>query len=300
MSFTYSRQSFKFLEVTYQYVTFMGIAPSYDFDRNVFVKRNVYKLYCLALVSVIVCTFVYQQYYYWKNLFVTYTFFSLILDLFSKCIMFLLCLVTTVSSAFWSMDDWGHLFQCFSELEDELKTRETTEGSFLKNFHFQFFLTHVLVIVVSVNSFIPWFLYVRYPTPMILIAETMILYLQYMKCIKATIVYNIALAIKCKYQDLNRFLIRGCCDRISEIPKITRDVSHLYGLVGETVDAFNKLFGWEILFSIFHSTSITLECFNFIKIFHSQIVSGSITPPLQLLSNLIILSIFSMVSFICN
>lgn len=269
----------------------MGIAPSYDFDKNVFVKQNLHKSYCLVLISATVCAFTYQQYYYRKNLLSTYMFSILVLDLLSKFIMILLCLVTTVSSAFWNMNEWRHLFQYFSAMEDYLKTGKTTEISFLKNFSFQFFLTNIVIISVLVSSFVPWFLYFKYSNPLIMTVEVFILYLQYVKFIKVTIVYNIALAIKCKYQDMNRHLIRGCCDRISEIPNVVKNVSHLYGLAGETVDTFNKLFGWEILLSIFHSTSMTLQCFNIIKQYYFKISDGPVSS-----THLLILSITSMVS----
>lgn len=297
MSFTYSRQSLKFLEIAYRYLTYLGLAPNYNFDKKIFIKLRLYKLYCVALTFVIVCTFLCRQYIYWTYLIESYVSFVSILNLMSLFVMHLLCSISIISSAFWNNSNWRRLFRYFSIVEDNLKTGDITETSFIKNFYFQYFLIHVIIVVVSVNSFIPWFFYATLRlSPIIVILEIFYLYLQYVKSIKMVIIYNIALALKCKYQDLNHFLTKGCCSRISEIPKIVQIVSSLYGLMGKSVETFNSLFGWEILLSVLHSVTVTLACFNYGKIFYSKIVHESLATPIQLFVNFIILGIISMVS----
>lgn len=296
MIWTYSRQSLKFIELAYKYSTFIAIAPNYDFNKRTYVKENAYKLYCSIVAIIIIFGCVHQQYFYFSKLSITHTPFAFVLVLFSQFIIFVSCVLIVLSSAFWNKKNWGRLFESFWMLENNLNTTSRTEHSFLKNFYFQFFLIQLLLMVILTNALMSWFLYIIHPNPLILMTEIVHLYLLNMKFMKVKIVYNIALAIKCKYQDLNSLLMKGCCREKSELLKTVGTVSYLCSVLGETVIIFNRLFGWDILLLIFHSTITVLACFNFVKMYFSEVVSEPHTPPIHLISNFFTLCIASLVS----
>lgn len=154
----------------------------------------------------------------------------------------------------------------------------------------------MLIIVILINALLSWFLYIMHPNLLIMVVESVHIYMLNMKFLKINIVYNIALAIKCKYEDLNRFLIKGCCKRNPEMLKSIGMVSFLYGLLGQTVNIFNRLFGWDILLFIFHSTMSEMACFNFIKMYFSEAIVRPQNTPIHQILNFFVLSTTSMVS----
>lgn len=293
MSLTYSRQNIKFVKLACDYAACLAILPSYDFDKQVIIKPTLYKIYSVNILCLVIFSFSCHQYFIWMNLLNDGLYFTAIVMIFSQFVMLILCLLSITSSAFYGMDQWKKLLQFFQTLEKHLNQETKRERSFLKNFYIQFILTNILVAAVLINAFLCWSLYAPNKiSPWYYMSHALDLFLIYIKSLKVTIVYNLILAIKCKYQDLNRLLIRGCSYWNWELPRVARIVSHSYGLLGETVGTYNKLFGWELILSLFHSTAIQLVCFNFAR---GSTVPGSNAPLMHLISNAICLFVISVV-----
>lgn len=293
MNLTYSRQNIQFLKLAFNYAAWFAVLPMFDFDKQVMVKPKLFKIYSLFLLFIVISGFSWHQYYVWKDILDNGLYFTVLLMTFSQFVMLLLCVICIAGSAFWSMNKWEKMLQSFLALEEHLNQETKYEASFLKNFYFQFIVTNIVVIAVLINSFLSWSLYIPYKVPpWIYILEGLDLLNIYVKCLKVHIGYNIILAIKCKYQDLNSFLIRGCSYWNWQVPKTVRIVSHLYGQLGKTVNTFSALYGWQFILSLFHSTATELICFNLARGFT---IPGSGIPLLHLILNAICLFIISVV-----
>lgn len=296
MNLTYSRQKIQFLELAWKLLSCIAVVPRCNFDKGTVVSSKLHKIYSLTLASFIIFSYSLHHYFLWKNPWYNQQQFSIILLEISKLIAFLIRLTSTLSSI-WGVNRWKRLFQCFLTLEKYLESKVCKEKSFLKNFYFQFILTNLVVAVVLTNVFLSWSIYLQRRADLWLLAihihNTVLIYVA---VLKMTIIYNLTLAIKCKYQDLNRFLITGCCCNHWETPKTIRTVSQLYRLLGEIVNTFNKLFGWEILLCFLLSIVTEMACFDLITRMYSKSISGSTSQLLHLLSNFICLFLVSMVS----
>ncbi|EFA07607.1 gustatory receptor 110 [Tribolium castaneum] len=250
MSLNLSVRDINFIKYLWRYYNFFLITPWHDFDNIVPCNSSICKIFATLLIFIKV---------YWVS---DATFLDkhlLFTQKVNYCITTVtittLNLLTVVKSSFLADGNkWRTLFNNLRYLDLNLHNKGKTEGSIWKNFYFTFVLRQLFFIMSVVYQIHVWtskekisFLRGFWLSP----AVDMFYEFQIIE-----LMTSVVKSLESRYADLNENFLQ-CQDEKFE------SFVYYHRILGETVDLFNSLFGYQTLLITFHIGSQLVVCLNF-------------------------------------
>ncbi|KAJ3648123.1 hypothetical protein Zmor_019955 [Zophobas morio] len=239
----------------FYYLNAFLITPWYDFKRDVIVKPNLCKLYATVLISLKLSSLVYLMLdertspTYEKLVLAHKILFSFY---FSTTIT--LTILTIVKSSFWNTDSWITMLTTLHHVDLMVRNKEHSS----KNFYLKLFVKHAALILCFGYQIFVWSSLIESSIwEMIFLGGIWEAYFEFLSV-------QLMLVIICSFQ--NRYAKINELVFILKKVRFVQDLKTLarsYRLLGETVDVFNKIFGWPLVFIIFHCGLQMVYCVNF-------------------------------------
>lgn len=239
-----------FFQTISRLATFFGVIPYYDYKQRRVTHEQLYKRYAVALVCFVTPSSVASLCYRINNETITVN--AKVLDLLVEGMGIIFYLVSVLSSSFWNMNTWHKLVNRLYRLETHLNVRPNSCISLIKS-PCTLFIGGVLFSLVTYifNSFcMEQDKFISHMTQSLF---------HCVKFVLVHVVYNVTLAIKSKYEDLNHMLLYASNSR-NDIVRNIRKVRQLNLQLDGIVETFNTFFGWPVLFVLAHSIYQLLCC----------------------------------------
>lgn len=243
MKFNLSQKDINFIQPLWKFLNIFLVTPHYNFDKNVAKHPILSKLF--GIVFVIARIFwigtVLQnsrQTEMW-NLLVFTQKFSYILGLFQLILLNLLVIIK--SSFLIDVKAWKLLFKNLQYIDIKLQNKGKTESRIWKNFYFNFVIKIVFFTAFFTYQLYGWssFLKITFfqslqTGPMFDVLYEFLIFM-FFTCIVQL--------IKQRYKNLNNKLLT-----LQKSTKMIQELQlfvQIYRILGETIEIFNKLFGYQ-------------------------------------------------------
>ncbi|KAJ3648107.1 hypothetical protein Zmor_019941 [Zophobas morio] len=279
-------KNIKFIKPLFLYLNIFLIAPWYDFNKLSFRNLNISKLYGSVLILV-KFTWLFsltmneniqrKMFQNTPTFKVLYTFW--ILNQVVRPVMAIL------KSTFWDINKWTTLITNFELIDTKLQIVDQQKSIF-QNFYFRLGMKHVVVAI--------WFAFQLYAFSLFLgmpILETFWFGGDYYR--EFLMVVFINTLIKCfkeRYEYLNAKLLKQCKNFTD---RDFRQVQEIYRLLGENVDDFSHIFGYQIICVLFRFGLEIISCLNY-----SYVTLSSVNK--DVLYGILAANLCSMIFVTCN
>lgn len=263
MDFQLSIKDIHFLRPLFWYLNIFLITPWYDFSKKSLVRTNMRIFYTIILVLLKITLLVYsfldeilEQVH--GKLFLTQ---KIILG--STYTNITLTVIATIfKSGFWNRNLWKEMLSNFCFLDTKLQNQRKREN-FFRNFYCKLVLKHVLFGILAHHQLHSWSNFVSAP------AWKIIMFTGFMEmCYEFLIVLLLTAlvqAFEVRYKDLNERLMK--LSRNGTTFQELLSLAQSYRILGETVDIFNELFGYQLVLIIFHCGLQMVQCLNLVFVF---------------------------------
>lgn len=259
--FKLSQKDINFIKPLWKWLNIFLVTPCYDFDKNVTKYWVLSKLYgsVFILARIIWIGALMKDeavIKMWSPLIFTKKFSYI----FSVIHLIALNSLTNIKSSFGvNINAWKILFTNFQHIDIKLQNKDKVEKTIWKNFYFAFSTKLLIFTVFAFYALHSWsnFLKISYLQGLWTSPICDVFY-EFQIFVFIT---SIVQCIKIRYQMLNAKLIT-----INKSPKMIEELKQLipmYQILGETIQIFNKLFGYEILLIFFHTGMQLVACVNF-------------------------------------
>ncbi|EFA07605.1 gustatory receptor 108 [Tribolium castaneum] len=278
------------------YCTFLNtflVVPWYDFKKNIICYPFLAKLYatCLILIriSLIVFTCTDQKLMQiWAQSLVMSQKFIMVF-LISNLIIF--STYSIANSAFLDISRWINLFKNL-RLVDKIFGKHEKNGHYLsKRFLCVFIMKHISFICITGHEIYTWSIFIDMPFYKIFLQTGYVdLVFEFF-----LIMFMAALlkSFEVRYKTLNKKLIHISNQKMNQVE--VKKFMQIYRILGQNIQIFNELFGYPIVFMLFHFGVGAVSCLNFLfvygimtqpemALFHNMII-GNICIILQILLN---------------
>ncbi|KAJ3647944.1 hypothetical protein Zmor_019787 [Zophobas morio] len=282
-----SNHDSKTLHIFFTYLNIFLITPWYDFNKNCFYRPRLFKLYGCSLMLAILSLIIFSlmngslqeilKYATHTSQKIVYCFVLINLTL--------LTIITTIKSCFLDHTNWKNLLRNYHYIDKKIS--KGSSGLFRK-----LVWRHLIYFMYTPFSLYLWLKMINLPLiQMLPIIPLPYMYYKFMLVMLAKILAD---KIKSGYVNVNTKLAR--CSHgpkfLIELRSLTQD----YRILGETIEIYNNLFGYQIILIVFHCGLEIVSSLNFV------LTSVIVTPEqpffYQLLTSNLGLFIFSLVSTI--
>ncbi|KAJ3651177.1 hypothetical protein Zmor_017233 [Zophobas morio] len=262
MNFRRSIKDITFIKYMFLFLNLSLVTPWYDFDRNSSYKPKLQKAYGTILLSGALLRLTYltldvKNLRYVSNLSISESFTWF-------CTYGILTWMTCLAifrSCFLDARNWKVIFTNLSYIDKSLKNVGKEETNFLKNFYFTFFLKQLVFFVGTCAGQYVWADLMQLSILKVIIPTCM--FECYYEFFLIIVINALVQSFKSRYQDLNRRVL--IVFQETKTVQKWRALAQDYRILGETVDVFNKMFGWQIVLMMFHFglEMVTTLYFNF-------------------------------------
>lgn len=261
MNFTLSQKDINFIQPLWKFLNILLVTPYYNFDKNVIKHPILSKLHgsLLILARIIWISNIPKNEkaaLVWNSLACTQKFSYI----FSFANLAALNLLTVINSSLLvDTNGWQMLFTNLQYIDLKLQNKGNIEFKFWNNFYFGFAVKLLVFGAFSFYELYSWtsFLKISYLQGL---WNSPFLDLFY-QCQIFTLLMCIVQSIKIRYKSLNAKLIT--CQKSPRIIQELQQLVKIYRMLGETIEIFNKLFGYKILLIIFYSGMQLVFSINF-------------------------------------
>ena len=244
------------------YLGFFMVAPWYDFHSDLLTKRTLCKLYGLFLALLRTGTSVYST----TDETFTQIHQNIVL---SRKILFLsvhisslvFILLTILKCSFWDVKLWQTMITNFRYIDTKLQNTGKTEQSVFKNFYCQFFATQCIVFLIIAHTAFNWISLVDTNPWKILLFGGFIE--TYITSLMTILITTLARVFKVRYEELNIELVRTTRRQKFDTREVV-SLSKIYRLLGDTVEIYNKIFGYHLVLIVLQSGLQVVHCLNYI------------------------------------
>ncbi|EFA07613.1 gustatory receptor 116 [Tribolium castaneum] len=260
MNFKLSVKDINFIRPLWTYLSFVLITPWYDCNRNCLYKPTINKLtgciflaFKLSWIVALILDDTTQQVFE-------------IMPFSQKCLYILTCVnlkififLVVMKSCFWDVDKWRVLITNFRYVDEKLQNTGTKELRVLKNFYCGFAVKEVVFLLFVTYEMYIWsnVLELSFVKGMKL-GPMIDLYYEFHFIAFLTCITE---CLRMRYEELNARLVR--MNSSLTIVKDLRSLVQYYRILGEIIDIFNNLFGYQIILLIFHSGLQIISSLNF-------------------------------------
>lgn len=260
MSFKLAIKDINFIRPLWKYYSFLIITPWYNFDQNCLYNPYLIKLYGFIFLVInvtwivsVICDQSLQQVY-------------TVMPFSHKCLYILTCVnikifmfLIIVKACFWDVDKWRVLVTNFRYIDERLENRGRKEVGILRNFYCGFAIKEIFFLLFALYEMYIWSIVLEFSFLKGIVMGPLIdLYYEFQMVIFITCIVN---CIKSRYEDLNSRILKLYSDK--NIVRELRKLIELYRILGEIIEVFNKLFGYQIILVIFHSGLQVISSLNF-------------------------------------
>ncbi|KAJ3631276.1 hypothetical protein MTP99_012414 [Tenebrio molitor] len=249
MGFKLSRHDIRFLHFMYKIGNILGIVPVYNFENFKITSPLLNKIYASFLFVLEIAGTLWIIYV--RNFDTNIRFFTMSFKILGSCDTLLLALLKAsviIGVSYCKQGAWSKLNNKFQFVDKKLNNRDRQEKNFLKNVYVYFALSHSLYLICVVYTFTIRMLEKGY---LVLKLFILIEFNAYYDFYLQMLLYNIALAFKARYQQLNEQLLHvntGTAKKNSVY--FIKEIGRLSRLLGEMVGIFNNVFGLPLVFII--------------------------------------------------
>ncbi|EFA07611.1 gustatory receptor 114 [Tribolium castaneum] len=275
MNLNLSVKDINFIKYLWKYFNIYLITPWYNFDKNAFYSPNMCKIYgtlliLLKLFWLFDVTFLHDK----LNKSYRQLLFTQKINYAFSCLnIFVLTILSIANASFVGTDNkWKILLANFRYLDLNLHNNEKTERKIWNNFYSTFLLEQTLFFGCLCYQAHVWSRIMK-----ITFLESLWFSPTVDRCYEFQVVTLIVAFLKCfnnRYKELNHRLLK-CLNNNQKVLQEYQNLVCYHRLLGETIDAFNKLFGYQILLLVFHAGLQLVGCLNFPYVFFT---SASNTP----------------------
>ncbi|KAJ3647933.1 hypothetical protein Zmor_019778 [Zophobas morio] len=248
MTFKLSVKDINFIRCFHNYLNIFLITPWYDFDRNIFVRQNVTRMYALLLLTAKTI----WLWYLINNETIKHVFRNILL---SEIIFYVVtCInctiitaVTILKTCFWDTDKWKKMYTNFQHIDAFLRNKGKEETYWWKNVYCILFLRHLLIIILCGNLIYSWYKVLKTP----LIANPFLVNICDIYChfLLGQFENCLLRSFYSRYKDLNKMLM--ATSRNPQVVSNLKNLARMYRILGENVQIFNDLFGYQMVFLLF-------------------------------------------------
>lgn len=243
----------------WQYFSIFLITPWYDFNHNAPFKPAISKVYGTCILSIKIFSTIY--FLIRRFLENDYKFFYITQQLnYTLCSLNLLILTcfTTFKSTFGGIDNWNKIFVNLQYLDRKLYNKGKTEKRLWKNFYLRFIIQQVVFMSFTLYQMYVWSQIVKTSFSRVLFTSYIFNY--FFEYGLTVLLCCLTQIIKTRYKNLNKKVLK-----IFHSPKITEQkrLVHYHSILGETIEIFNKISGFQIVLIIFDCGMQIVGCLNF-------------------------------------
>ncbi|EFA07603.1 gustatory receptor 106 [Tribolium castaneum] len=248
-----------FINPLVKYLNIFFITPWYDFPTNQKYYPSLAKCYaCLLMVVKILWVIYWLQDDALKSVYASLLCTEKIFLFAIYTNLSILTTVTIFKSAFWDVDKWRTLFTNLQYIDINLQNKGKKESKLMKNFYFWFVLKQVMFLCYSTygiqvfgtmqrTSFFKTFL-------------NSCLMDVYYEFLLISLINILIRSFKSRYKDLNQKL-ETACEQSKSVEELM-NIANYYRILGDTVEIFNSLFGYQIILVIFDCCLETVSALN--------------------------------------
>lgn len=249
-----SRRDIRFLQTLSYFFAFFGFSPLFRLSENVILDNRKFEVLSISVYFILLMAQIFSAIPVLKYNMAVYSDTQKI----ETCTIILINMILNgwcvVNSKILYKTKWKNMFELFMSTDMILNNKNKISRRLLKNCNFQFFILQLTLIVGSAVR-------IQYSTksragnlPLIL-GNIVHLEINIFYTLSLSfLIWNICLAIKCRYKDMNRLLKMKDKDIItqsqhSEICEVIKVIKDVFGTNNKIVSIFNEVFGWQILFT---------------------------------------------------
>ncbi|RZC40481.1 7tm 7 domain containing protein [Asbolus verrucosus] len=239
-----------------------GAAPAYNFEETTSIRPLWKKIHGAILIIVIAAGTLYSLYVrhiYFKEAF---TITHKILDYMDEFIIIAITFTVLFKSSFLNEEDWRKLNGNLRHIDKILNNKDIKEKNVFNNVYTHlsiFLLTYICGVIYSFYTWISEIgtqAFTGYGVHELCYLYDIILHF---------LIYNIAMALAYRYKDMNKLFQTEGNNYLDKKYLITlRNIGALSQELIETVELFNKIFGWPLILITGKSVIQLLTCLNFL------------------------------------
>ena len=144
------------------------------------------------------------------------------------------------------------------QLYIKLKNKGKVEKNLFNRFYLTIFLKHVLFLVITSLQTYVWYNF--FQLPFVLLFLFIGNFECYIEFLIIVLMHSLVQSLKIRYVELNKKVVKTCRNNISHL----KNVCHDYRILGQTVEIFNKIFGYEIILILWHFGVESVNSLTFI------------------------------------
>ena len=263
MSLKVSVKDIRFTKPFFLYLNVFSITPWYDFNTNLFCRPTISKIYgCILLFAKFLWFITALMNTTVRRTFVESLFSVKIVLVFGGITLLMRTILIILKSTTWNVSDWKTLLVNFNIIDANLQTTKRKEA-FFKNFYLQLGIKHLLFGIFVGHQFYSWAKFFDFSWLESLWMSPIVEF--YEEFLVMVLMHALVESIKVRYRKLNSRLVEVCQN--SETNKMDQELSnlsHVYRTLGDNIDAFNSIFGCQILVTLFHWGLQMILCLNYL------------------------------------
>lgn len=249
MSLKLSIKDIRFMKPLLFFTTCLLITPKCIFTTPCEIKQTpLFKTYGIVTISLKVLLRTYFIISDWGDVGTDISYSLFFLHSLSNVTLICLSVIIILKASFFGKDDWQFLLESLSHIDYTLGNRNEKQSNILKNFYFSYFIRQLFTMVLMCFGFIA---VVKYVGTLSFFFYFMLccfdIYINFLIIILANALSHSFLS---RYRDLNKAL-QQCqnfkCEPSAIRIRTIRKLGELYRILGETVQVFSNMFGYQIL-----------------------------------------------------
>ncbi|EFA07608.1 gustatory receptor 111 [Tribolium castaneum] len=248
-----------FMRTVWKFFNIFLITPFYNFNENT-IHSKLCKLYATFLIALklvwIVALFKNENLSEMVKQFLFTQKFTFVAGLATLSVLNLL---SVIKSSFLDINTWKMLVKSFDAIDSKLQTGGKVETSICKNFCFGFITKQLIFMIFVTYQLYCWSSFLKISVLQSLWASPTCDLMYEFQIF--TFLMSLLQSIKRRYVLLNEKV-----EAIKTSPKMRHELQKLaqvYRILGETIETWNKLFGYQILLITFQSGLNVVSCINF-------------------------------------
>ncbi|EFA07606.1 gustatory receptor 109 [Tribolium castaneum] len=261
MVFHLSIKDINFIRPLWSFLNLLQITPYYDFDKNVTIRPLLSKIHGMILIvikTVWIVTMIKDEdvFQMWKTFSFTqkFTFTLVIINTVA------LNILTIVKSSLLKAHSWKRMIKNFQQIDVKLRNRGRVETSVWGNFYFKYTLKQILFLIFCAYELYSWSNFIaKIALSSIWFSPMGDLFYEFQTFNLITCLLQ---SIKVRYEVLNEKLVMITKRKAKSLYEL-QEMVQIYRILGETIEIYNSLFGYQILLITFHCGLQLVGCLNF-------------------------------------
>ncbi|KAJ3647927.1 hypothetical protein Zmor_019773 [Zophobas morio] len=257
MYFKHSIKDINFIRPFNFYLNLLFITPWNNFDKNSKNKPLVAHVYGFCLIVLKILRLIYVATDTIHSFSETMFFSQLFFVLSTNVVLVILTLLTIVKSMFLDSNNWNLLYKHLHFIDKNLHNVGVIETKIWSNFYCKFLIKHTIFIIGLCYILYTWIQLLKVSVFKVFLTYPILeLYYDFLVIVLFSTLVE---AFKSRYNDLS-----GTLSQIfaSGDERALKTLAQLYRILGDTIDIFNKIFGYQIILIILRCGLMVITVLN--------------------------------------